>query len=215
MELLKTTTKRDLVRGWEPKLFYYLSATYVSAFATKFASSQTPTDLPPAVRGFIIGAISTPIEVLARNALNSIHTRRTQKQPFVDILKDGGRVWRNGFISALGHRGLSNVIFMGSYMPLFEILQNGPLTGTIVGMGIQVPLTAPLFITAVLRQAQLGPGEAPLPKSLWGLFKHIAKTKGVAKMFLPGLGLRLVHSGATSAVVSKLYEDNKVIHRKG
>ena len=212
--MVKSTHVTDLRLGYQVKLAQYFVLTHTDAYALGVVSQITPTDLPPALRGVIIATLSTPIQVIIRNGLNSTHTRLVQKQKLTHILQDGHNIWRKGYLSTLGHRYLSSLVFMGPYMHLYNQFPEHPAAvATASGLG-QVIVTAPFFITAAVRQAKPNPGDLPLPKSLWGLMKQTAKTQGVfSGLFLPGLGLRSIHSIATSALVMGVMEKYGLIHR--
>ena len=211
---IRSTHVTDLRLGYQAKLAQYFVLTHTDAYALGVVSQITPTDLSPAMRGVVIATLSTPIEVVIRNALNSTHTRQVQRQKLVHILQDGHNVWRKGYLSTLGHRYLSSLFFMGPYMHLYDKFPKHPAAVATVSGLVQVTITAPFFVTAALRQAITNPNDPPLPKSLWGLMKHVAKTRGVMKgLFLPGLGLRSIHSIATSALVMGVMEKYKLIHR--
>lgn len=211
---IRSTHVMDLRLGYQAKLAQYFVLTHTDAYALGFVSKITPTDLPPALRGVIIATLSTPLEVIARNALNSAHTRLVQRQKLSHIVKDGLTIWKKGYLSTLGHRYLSSLVFMGPYMHLYNQFPEHPAAvATASGLG-QVIVTAPFFVTAALRQAQPKPNDPPLPKSLWGLLKQTAKTSGIVKgLFLPGLWFRGIHSIATSALVMGVMEKFKLIHR--
>lgn len=206
---------KDLRLGYQAKIVQYLFVKQVEAYTTTLASHIVPIDLPPAMRGLMMASLATPVDVFIRNGVNATHTRLVQKQSLREVIQEVRHIWLKGYLSTLGHRLVSSWSFMGPYMYLHEKFPDHPAAvGAFVGVGIQVPITSPFYVTAVLRQAKRAPEDPALPPSLWGLMKHVSKTEGAIKgLFLRGLGLRCLHSALTSSLVMHYYEKYNLIYR--
>lgn len=212
--VIRSTPVLELRRGFQPNAVKYLTSSYLQFGSTWVASYATPVELPPAMRGIMIGMITSSMEASVKNIWNVLVTRFIQGQGWSVLKQEGTALLTRGLSPALLHRGLSSSIYWGLYEPLHK---RYPEHTFAVGSGVgvfQVCATAPFYITAVRRQAKLKEGEPPLPKSLTDLFKLIARTEGVGRgLFLRGVVPRLVHSALTSGPLMFTLEKYNLIHR--
>lgn len=208
-KVISETSFLKLYRGIEPNVLKALSKTAVQTSSVKLASSIVPLQLDPAIRGTMIGCVSSGIEASVSNAWNVLETRFIQGQKWNIIRKEGISLLTKGLSSALIHRVLSGTVFWGSYEKLHQHSPNHPsLAGIGAGM-IQVCSTAPFYISKTLKQ-----GKNPPNGPLWLLFKKRVKSQGVLQgLFLPGLIARLAQSILIGGPLVALFEKNQIIHR--
>lgn len=114
-EVISKTSFLKLYRGLEPNILKALSKTTVQTSSVKLASSIVPSQLDPAVRGTIIGCVSSGIEASISNAWSVLETRFIQGQKWSVIKKEGVFFLTKGLSSALIHRVLSGIVFWSSY----------------------------------------------------------------------------------------------------
>ncbi|MBP7075234.1 MAG: hypothetical protein KBA81_07620 [Rhabdochlamydiaceae bacterium] len=214
LKVIQSTPVLELRRGFQPNAIKYLSSSYLQIGSTWLASSLTPTQLPPTLRGVLIGVLTTSMEASVRNVWNVLVTRFIQGDNWNVVQKEGVSLLTKGLSPALLHRGFSSTVYWGLYEPLHNRYPGNPFgVGFAVGI-IQVLSTSPFYIATVRRQAKLNPGEAPLPKSLRDLMKQIAKSEGVVRgLFVRGLTPRLIHSTLTSGPLMFMLEKYHIIHR--
>lgn len=174
----------------------------------KFASWITPTSFDPAVRGANIGVIASVIEGSTNNTFNSIATRFVQRQNWKSVKKEPTLIAR-GVSPAVLHRMVSNVIYWSIYEKVRSLNPDHPVASALLAGTSQVCLTAPLYITATLRQGINPPSEYLIP-----LFAKIIKEHGFWRgLFLRGLIARIFLSWGTSVALITLIEKHKVISR--
>lgn len=213
-KVLQQTPLLDYRRGAQPNAIKYFSTSYVQLGTTWCASWITPTGLPPSIRGAMIGTITTCLDTSVKNVWGVLVTRFIQGEGWDVLKRERFSLATKGLYSAMLHRGVSSTIYWSLYEPLHKRFPEHTL-GVGFGVGMfQVCSTAPFYITAVRRQAKPKEGTPPLPKTLLGLMKEIARTEGVVRgLFLRGLFPRLIHSALTSGPLMYLLEKYKVIHR--
>jgi hypothetical protein len=208
LQILRETALSDYVKGFQPNALKFITRTPFQAFVTKFFSSNIPTELHPAVRGFSLGLLISSSEAFIFNIFNSTRTR------FIH-----GERWRNinpsvvtkGLTAALGHRALSSTIFFSFYEPLkVKYPSHGMAVSTFAGV-VQVVLTAPLYIAAIERQRKNA-----VPESLYRTMERLTKNESfIRALVIRALIPRLVHTIAITGFFMKLVDDQLgLIHRK-
>ncbi|MGH2613050.1 MAG: hypothetical protein ACRDFB_08400, partial [Rhabdochlamydiaceae bacterium] len=212
LKIMQTTPILELRKGFQPNAIKYFTSSYVQVGSTWIASHATPTQLPPTLRGAMIGMITSSMEASVKNVWNVLVTRFIQGEGWSVLQKEGASLLTKGLSPALLHRGSSSILYWSLYEPFHKKYPNHPVeVGLSVGI-FQVCSTSPFYVAAVVRQAK--PGDKLLPKSLIALFRLIAKNEGVGQgLFLRGLAPRLVHSILTSGPLMFLLEKYKLIHR--
>ncbi len=208
LQVLKETALANYGKGFQPNALKFITRTPVQAFATHFFSSNIPTDLHPAVRGFTLGLLTSGSEAFLFNLFNATRTRFIQGQKWRNI---GPSVVTKGLTAAWSHRALSSAIFFSVYEPLkAKYPSHGMAVSTCAGV-VQVVLTAPFYIAAIERQRKDAVSE-----SLYRTLERLAKRDGfVQALVFPALLPRLVHTFIITGFFMKLIDDKlKLIHRK-
>jgi len=208
-KVISKTSFLKLYRGIEPNILKSLSKTVVQTSSVKLTSLIIPSQLDSAIRGTMIGCISSGIEASVNNAWNVLETRFIQGQKWNIIKREGLSLFTKGLSSTLIHRVLSGTVFWSSYEKLHQHSPEHPsLAGVGAGM-IQVCSTAPFYISKTLKQ-----GKNPPIEPLWLLFKKKIKNQGLVRgLFLPGLIPRLAQSILIGGPLVVLFEKNQIIHR--
>ena len=119
-KVISKTSFLKLYRGIEPNILKSLSKTVVQTSSVKLASSIIPSQLDPAIRGTMIGCISSGIEASVSNAWNVLETRFIQGQKWSVIKQEGLSLFTKGLSSTLIHRVLSGTVFWSSYEKLHQ-----------------------------------------------------------------------------------------------
>ncbi len=203
LQVLRETAFADYRRGFQPNALKFISRTPAQFFFTSFFSSNIPTDLNPAVRGFLLGLSTSGAEAALFNIFNSARTRFIQGARWRDLMNEGPPVLVKGLSAAWSHRALSSAIFYTVYEPLKERYPNeGSTVSTIAGF-VQVFLTSPFFIAAIERQRKDAPKES-LHQTILRLFKTQGFFRGLV---IPALVPRLVHTALVTPLFMYIIDD--------
>ena len=209
LQALRAMTFLDFWKGFQPNLLKFTTRTPVQFGSVKISSWIVPLQYDAALRGVIIGTLSSGMETTVMNGFNSLRTLFIQGENWRVLQQEGAPVLKKGLTSALLHRILSGAIFWGVYEKLkSKYPTHGNLVSTVSGV-VQVIFTAPFYITAIFRQRKGAPRE-PLHRT----FSHLYKTQNMRGLILPALVPRLTHSAITSAPLMWLMEKLELVHRK-
>ncbi|HEY5234863.1 MAG TPA: hypothetical protein VIJ14_01690, partial [Rhabdochlamydiaceae bacterium] len=92
LQVLKGMTASDYWRGFQPNLLKFATRTPVQFAAVKVSSLMVPTDYDAAIRGLLIGVLSSSMETATINGWNALRTRFIQGQGWEILRQEGASV---------------------------------------------------------------------------------------------------------------------------